>query len=902
MRIFDIIMRVKRRMLFVNYGKRNLSRRKKSISSKKRMKKKRVGVRFFKALIICILLLGIICVIGGAVFAKKIIDNTPAVSADDILPQGYTTNITDQSGTVMETLKDSDSNRIYKTYEEITANSEYLPHAFVAIEDERFYEHNGIDLQGIIRAGIVGIANGFDFTEGASTLTQQLIKNNVFPDFVNENTLFDKVERKLQEQYLALQIEKEMSKKQILEAYMNTINLGQGCLGVETAAMRYFNKSAADLTLSECAVIAAITQNPTTYDPVTNPDKNASRREIVLGNMLEQGYIDQSEYDEAMADQVYDRILETAAVTEDTTPYSYFTDALIEDVVQDLIDEKGYSETQAYNLLYSGGLTIRSTQDASIQKICDDVISDEDYYPAKEYGLDFALTIHRADGSAENYSKENLGTYIRENHDDSNPLVFSSKEEAEQMIEEYKSTLGIDEEAGDTVDQNYTITLQPQVSFVVMDQYTGQVKAIVGGRGEKSGNRTFNRATDDPQQPGSCFKILSTYAPGLNEGKITLADTVVDEPYEYESGQEVHNSYKGYKGATTVRNAIRDSINTIAVRTLTEDVGPKTGYEYLEKFGFTTLTDADITQAMALGGITNGVYNIELTAAFASIANSGTYTEPILYTEILDHDGNVLIDNTTPSTHEAIKDSTAYLLTSAMEDVVSSGTGYGAGLSNMTTAGKTGSTDDYADRWFVGFTPYYTAGIWGGYDDNKSMEGYGSWHLSIWHAIMERIHQDLEDKDFEMPSSVVQKTVCTRTGLLAVSGCPSRTDYFDKDTAPTESCSGHGGWRYSDNDYSSGTDTNTGDTDDNNTGGGNTSDNTSGGNTGGDTSGGNTGGGNTGGGNTGGDTSGGNTSGGNTGGNTGGGNTGGGDAGGSTGGDTGGNTGGGDAGGDTTTE
>lgn len=776
----------------MNYGKRNLSRRKKSISSKKRMKKKRVGVRFFKALVICILLLGVICLIGGAVFAKKIIDNTPAVSADDILPQGYTTNITDQSGNVLETLKDSDSNRVYKTYEEITANSEYLPHAFVAIEDERFYEHNGIDLQGIIRAGIVGITNGFHFTEGASTLTQQLIKNNVFPNFVNEETFFDRVERKLQEQYLALQIEKEMSKEEILEAYMNTINLGQGCLGVQTASTRYFNKDAADLTLSECAVIAAITQNPTIYDPVTNPDKNATRREKVLGNMLDQGYIDQTEYDEAMADPVYDRILETAAVTEDTTPYSYFTDALIEDVVQDLMDEKGYTETQAYNLIYSGGLTIKSTQDTSIQAICDDVVSDESYYPATEYGLEYAMTIHRADGSAENYSKENLRTFISENYDSENPLVFSSEDEALQMIEAYKATLNINTEAGDTVDERYTITLQPQVSFVVMDQYTGQVKAIVGGRGEKSGNLTFNRATDDPQQPGSVFKILSTYAPGLNEGKITLATTKVDEPYKYESGQNVPNSYSGYRGTMTVRDAIKISCNTIAVQTLTDDVGLRTGYDYLkDNFDFSTIVEDDIAQATALGGITKGVYNLELTAAFASLANSGTYTEPILYTEILDHDGNVLIDNSAPTTHEAVKDSTAYLLTSAMEDVVDSGTGYGAGLSNMATAGKTGSTDDYVDRWFVGYTPYYTAGIWGGYDANKSMSGYGSWHLSIWNAIMERIHQDLEYKDFEVPTSVVQKSICTETGLLAVSGCPARTDYFAKDTLPTESCPGH---------------------------------------------------------------------------------------------------------------
>ena len=864
----------------MNYGKRNLSRRKKSISSKKRMKKKRVGVRFFKALIICILLLGVICLVGGAVFAKKIIDNTPAVSADDILPQGYTTNITDQSGNVIETLKDSDSNRVYKTYEEITANSEYLPHAFVAIEDERFYEHNGVDLQGIIRAGIVGITNGFNFTEGASTLTQQLIKNNVFPNFVNEETFFDKVERKLQEQYLALQIEKEMSKEEILEAYMNTINLGQGCLGVQTAATRYFNKDAADLTLSECAVIAAITQNPTNYDPVTNPEKNATRRETVLSNMLDQGYITQAEYDEAMADQVYDRILETAAVTADTTPYSYFTDALIEDVVQDFMDEKGYTETQAYNLIYSGGLTIKSTQDTSIQAICDEVVSDESYYPATEYGLEYAMTIHRADGSSENYSKENLRTFISENYDSENPLVFSSEDEALQMIEAYKATLNINTDAGDYVDERYTITLQPQVSFVVMDQYTGQVKAIVGGRGEKSGNLTFNRATDDPQQPGSVFKILSTYAPGLNEGKISLATTKVDEPYEYESGQNVPNSYSGYRGSMTVRDAIRISCNTIAVQTLTDDVGLRTGYDYLKNnFEFSTIVEDDIAQATALGGITKGVYNIELTAAFASLANSGTYTEPVLYTEILDHDGNVLIDNTAPATHEAVKDSTAYLLTSAMEDVVNSGTGYGAGLSNMATAGKTGSTDDYVDRWFVGFTPYYTAGIWGGYDANKSMSGYGSWHLSIWNAIMERIHQNLEYKDFEIPTSVVQKSICTETGLLAVSGCPARTDYFDKDTLPTESCPGHVREQEPDNTSDTDTTDNAGNTNtgDANTGNGNTGGETGGGNTGGETGGGNTGG-ETGGGNTGGgETGGGETGGGDTGGETGGGDTGGGE-------------------------
>lgn len=870
----------------MNYGKNNLSRRKKSISSKKKMKQKRVGVRFFKALIICVLLLAVICVIGGAIFAKKIIDDSPRVSADDILPKGFTTTIVDQNGTVIDTLKDSDSNRVYKTYDEITANSDFLPHAFVAIEDERFYEHNGIDIQGIIRAGLVGVANGFDFTEGASTLTQQLIKNNVFPDFVNENTFFDRVERKLQEQYLALAFEKEMSKDEILEAYMNTINLGQGCLGVQTASTRYFNKDVADLTLSECAVIAAITQNPTKYDPVTNPEENAKRREEVLNKMLEQDYIDQTQYDEAVADSVYDRILQTAAITEDTTPYSYFTDAMIEDVINDLMEEKGYTETQAYNQLYSNGLTIKSTQDLSIQQICDEVVADESLYPIAEYGVEYALTIHRADGTAENYSKENLGTYISSTYGDSNPLVFSSEDEARAMIEEYKSTLGINTDAGDTVDENLTVTLQPQTSVVVMDQYTGQVKAIVGGRGAKTTSLSLNRATDSTRQPGSCFKVLSTYAPGLNECGMTLATTIKDEPYRYASGQQVNNWDGRYIGQARVRYAIEHSMNVCAVRTLTETVGLEKGYQYLQKFGFTTLVNnnpdypgmTDVSQSTALGGITRGVYNLEMTAAYAAIANGGVYTEPILYTEILDHDGNVLIDNSTPETHEVIKDSTAYLLTSAMEDVITRGTGTSARLSNMPAAGKTGTTENSTDLWLSAYTPYYTASVWGGYDENKHMENLSqSWHMVIWRNIMQRIHEGLEYRDFTVPSSVVQKTICTQTGKLAVDGCPSLTEYFDKDTVVKEVCAGHGrpeAVGEPDNE----TDENT---DDSNTGGNTTTPDTpsGGGNTG---SGGGSGtGGDSG---EGGDTTGGGGSG--TGGDSGGGSSGGGSSGGGGSGDT----------------
>ena len=783
----------------MNYGKSNLSKRKKKVSSKKKMQKKRVGVRFFKAVIVCILLLAVICVAGVGIFAKKIIDNTPEVSAEDILPQGYTSTISDKDGAVLETLSDADSNRVYRTYDEIPKE---LGYAFVAIEDSRFFEHNGIDLQGILRAAVVGVTNGFHFTEGASTITQQLIKNNVFPNFVNEETFYDRIERKLQEQFLALQIEREISKEEILEAYMNTINLGQGCYGVQTASTRYFNKNVSDLTLSECAVIAAITQNPTSYDPVVYPENNAERRKDVLDRMLDQGMIQQAQYDEAMADPVYDRILQTAAVTADNTPYSYFVDAVIDSVIEDLMNLKGYTETQAYNLLYSGGLTIKTTQDSNIQRICEEEVAKVgDYVTMTEYGLEYALTIHRADGTVENYSKEQLASYIGAAHNDENPLVYSTEEAAYSAIEEYKSTLNINTEAGDIVDENVNITLQPQTSVVVMDQATGQVKAIVGGRGEKKTSLSLNRATDSTRQPGSCFKILSTYAPGLNECKMTLATTIMDEPYNYASGKAVNNWDHRYIGPTRVRYAIEHSMNVCAVRTLTETVGLEKGYEYLENFGFTTLVDGDnenfpgytdVAQSTALGGITRGVYNIEMTAAYAAIANGGVYTEPILYTEILDHEGEVLLDNTKPDTHEVVTPATAYLLTSAMQDVINRGTGTPARLNNMPAAGKTGTTEYSTDLWLSAFTPYYTASVWGGYDSNKSMGNMSqSWHEILWKKIMDRVHEGLEYKDFEAPSSIVKKTVCTQTGLLATSSCSGLTEYFDKNTVPTQTCSGH---------------------------------------------------------------------------------------------------------------
>ena len=781
----------------MNYGKKKAAKRQKKITSKSTMQGKRIVVRLFKALLICIILAAVVGVAGGGLFIKKIIDDTPHVSASDVKPKGFTTFVyADDGSTEIERFVSSGSNRVYKSIDEIPKD---LQHAFVAIEDERFYKHNGIDLQGIARAAVVGIARGGNFTEGASTLTQQLIKNNVFPNFTKEKTFYDKFQRKIQEQYLALQIEKKMDKSEIIESYLNTINLGQNCLGVQAASQRYFGKDVSDLTLSECAVIAGITQSPSTYDPITHPDNNKVRRNKVLKNMLEQDYISQKQYDEALADDVYARIQTTNTASQADNTYSYFVDALAQQVIQDLKDQLGYTDTQAYNAVYSGGLSIYSTQNQTLQQICDEEANDDSNYPGlKEYGLDYALTVTRADGSTENYGSNNIKNYVKETYGKDQGLLYSSEDAARAMVEKWKATIARE---GDTYDERITITPQPQSSITIMDQKTGQIKAMVGGRGEKASSLGLNRAYQgSKRQPGSTFKILAAYAPALDSCDKTLATTIDDEPYTLKNGQVLRNANKQYGGTTTLREGIKRSINVVAVK-LSDEITQELGYEYCQKFGISTLVknktingkvfDDSTSQTLALGGITEGVYNYEMCAAYATIANGGEYNKPTLYSKVVDHDGNVLLDGTGES-HTVLKDSTAYLLTSAMEDVVNSGTGTACQLPNMPVAGKTGTTTSNKDLWFCGFTPYYTCAVWGGYDDNKECDYDTSFRFRLWKGIMSRIHENLEEKDFKVPSSVERKSICTITGKLAGSGCPSITEYFAKDTLPAETCSGHG--------------------------------------------------------------------------------------------------------------
>ncbi|MDO5425393.1 MAG: PBP1A family penicillin-binding protein [Eubacteriales bacterium] len=780
----------------------NFNREQTSLKRKEKIGKKAgKAASFFVAKVIFVCLAAIV-VIGGCAgvgIIRGLVASAPDITNLSVTPSETATYIYSQDGAVMQKLTLASSNRTLVTLDQIPLD---LQHAVIAIEDERFYTHKGIDVQGIARAFVVGITSG-EFSEGASTITQQLLKNNVFTNWTQETSLTEKFKRKFQEQYLALELEKQISKEQILEDYLNTINLGAGAYGVQAASHRYFGKDVSELTLSECAVIAGITQNPTRYNPITYPENNAKRRNIVLQYMNEQGYITQEEMEEALADNVYDRIQATNSSSGEDSIYSYYEDALIEQVLEDLQEELGYTYQQAYKTLYTSGLKIYSAQDAAIQQICDEEFANEANFPAgTEVGIDYALSVQKASGETIHYGNENLRDFIRQT-DASFNLMFTDSDAAKAAAESFKASVVED---GDTVlGERVSITLQPQASLVIIEQSTGYVKAIVGGRGEKEASLTLNRATSTTRQPGSTFKIVTTYAPALDRSGMTLATVFDNAPYAYANGTPVNNwdSYNTYTGLTTIRDAITNSINVVAVKCLTE-ITPRVGYNYAVKLGISTLYNdeaLDVSQPLALGGVTDGVTNLELTGAYATIANGGLYNEPKFYTRIEDQDGNVLIDNS-PEPEQVLKADTAYLLTSAMTDVVTRGTGTLINLGDMPVAGKTGTTDDYRSIWFAGYTPYYTCTIWGGYDNNDILpEGdmYRNYHKSLWNTIMTRIHAELPVIQFEQPDNIVTATVCRKSGKLAVPGVctgdprgdQTYTEYFASGTEPTQTCDVH---------------------------------------------------------------------------------------------------------------
>lgn len=639
----------------------------------------------------------------------------PKLDTDDIAPDGYRTTVLDADGDEMATLAGEASNRIYVTLDKIPDD---LQNAFIAIEDERFYTHCGVDLRGIVRAAWQNLTNG-SLSQGASTITQQLIKNNVFAAGTTERTALDRIQRKLQEQYLALRLERKTSKEWILENYLNTINLGGGTWGVQTAAMRYFGKDVSDLVLSECAVLAGITKSPTSYNPLKNPAASRERQKQVLAKMLELDMISRQEYDDALADDVYGRLGETGAAADTAEVLSYFEDAMLYQVLDDLMAKLDCTEEEAWRLIYRGGLTIRSTQDSTLQAICEEELNRESNY-----------------------------------------------------------------------------STAAQASAVIIDPAIGQVKAIVGGRGEKNGSLTLNRAASSVRQPGSTIKVVGEYAAALDRGAATLGTVYDDAPYAYSDGTAIRNASGTFGGMTTVRKAISGSVNVVALKCF-QEAGMDAVWEKLTQFGFTHLTEADRVEALALGGTHGGVTNLELTAAYAAIANGGIYIEPTYYTQVLDRKGGVLLDKT-PEQHSVLQPSTAALLTSAMEDVLTSGTGTQAAFSGMDLAGKSGTTTDMRDLWFVGYSPYYACGVWGGYDDFSSQRS-SAYVKTLWRAVMERAHQDLDYRSFSGTGDLERAAICTKCGGLAVEGlCDStvqgdmtRREYFAPGAAPVEECDCH---------------------------------------------------------------------------------------------------------------
>ena len=641
--------------------------------------------------------------------------------------------------TMYHTLFLDSENRIWADLEQIPKD---LQNAVVAIEDKRFYTHKGVDWHGTARAIFSTIFGGS--VQGGSTITQQLVKN-VTGD--NQNT----VKRKVMEIYRAREMEKRYEKDEILEAYLNEVYFGYSCYGVVTASLKYFNKDVSELSLAECASLIAITNNPSLYDPLQTDwglENNRTRQLLVLGAMLEQGKIDQAAYDAAKEENVVfsngytilggrvdvdtDKKDDTDTDGGDEQPteetktatssQSYFTDAVIEDVAAALVEKYGLTDStnpvtgkvttafeQGVNMVYGKGYKIYTTQNPDYQKIAEEVCTDTSNLP---------------------YTSTYTNSY--------------GDKETEQL----------------------------QVGMTIVDPYTGYVVAMVGGAGVKQYDRGWNWATS-ARQCGSAIKPISVYAPALDDGTINGASSIDDYPVMVLNGSVYPKNANGrYMGLTPLHTAIARSTNTCAVRVV-QEYGTSRSYDFMtNKLGFTTLTSQDAQQVgnMGLGGLDRGVTTEEMAAAFAAFANEGIYTAPRTFVRVEDADGNVILENEAKSS-VAMKDTTAALMNSLLQEVINGGTGYEGRISGMHVAGKTGTTNNDQDRYFVGYTPYYSCAVWVGYVHNQRIVASGNPAASMWQKVMSRIHADLPDKDFFSCSGLTYVKVCADSGLLATDSC-----------------------------------------------------------------------------------------------------------------------------------
>jgi len=755
-----------------------------------------VGVLIFRVLFAAVLI-GAFAVAGAGIgIYLGILRNAPEINiTTDIRPGTYNSIIIEaRTGAELARLS-GEENREFVAFDRMP---EHLVNAFIAIEDERFMSHNGVDIRSMARALRNNLTT--DTTEGASTITQQLIKNMlglVRNDFVS----------KLQEQYLAVQFERELTevhgsreiaKEVILEAYLNMINLGRDWHGVQMAAWNYFGKDVADLTISESAVIAAITRHPWRYQPCRNPENNRYRQLLVLDKMLELEMITERQFREAVNDPVHDRIQRdfidelASGIT-----HTWFVEAVIEQVVEDLQREHFMTEQQAFALVYGGGLRIYTTFDQRIQDIVDEVFLDDEIFPVDIFEIDIEYHIQARNvitGEITNHRR--TGT-VR-TYDQVIPWRDATREELLT--------------ANDTIlSYRYILMPQPQAAFVIMDHHNGHVLAISGGRGEKVGNRHFCRATVATRSPGSQFKVVAAFLPGVDRGIFSAAYSILDEPWTFDDGHSPPwtpaNWWQGgHEGHTTVRRAIYRSAN-VASAIAFQQVGAEVAFDYLRNLGFTTLEGTlrsgapfrDMGASVPLGGLTLGVTQLELAAAYATIANLGEYHRPVFYTRVLDHNGRLLLENG-HNPVRVISAQAAYLLTDMMRDTVRGGpggaTGMRANFPGMPIAGKTGTSQNVEDLGFTGYTPYFTAAIWLGYDRPRTLPR-GNAHLDIWRNIMERVHTELglERREFIRPEGVVTGSICRVSNMLPTDLCRRAgtvvTDLFVVGTLPVGHCEGH---------------------------------------------------------------------------------------------------------------
>lgn len=654
-------------------------------------------LRFIGTVLLIMLTTGVIFACIFAVYVKTSLYNELDVDLNDFSLNQTSTIYAYDSRTgsyeVLTTLY-AEENRVWVEYDEIP---EYAEHAAVAIEDKRFYKHQGVDwyrTAGAAATMFLTMENEF----GGSTITQQLIKNV---------TQFDEatVRRKLIEIFRAIDLEKHYSKSEIITHYLNTVNFGGSVYGIGAAASHYFGKDVSELTLAECASIIGITNNPSAYNPYISAktrENNRKRQLLILSEMLDQGYITEEEYDEAVAQPLVFRRAD--AETVEFEPYSWFVEAVIDDVTADLAREKNISERTASTLLFSAGYNIYTTMSPAVQEAIDEVYSDRGNIPSG-----------------------------------------------------YKQSE----------------TQELNSSMVVIDPHTGDIVGMAGSMGEKESSLIFNYATDMLRPPGSTVKPLASYGPAIELGYVKPYTTFNDGKDVKLSGTSWYpnNDTYTFTGLVTLRYALQRSINTVAAQ-LVDMISPAVSYSFLtERFGVTSLDPVnDVSYApMALGQFTYGISPKELAAAYTAYANGGIYNSPRTYSLITDADGNTVLENPVRSV-AAVSDTTAYYMTEMLCNVVNSGTGYLAKVDNMPTAGKTGASSDWCDRWFVGYTPYYTAAVWTGYNLPEYM-GSSNPATGLFKQVMNKIHENLEPTDFPVPSDMVRTTVCIDSGLLATDAC-----------------------------------------------------------------------------------------------------------------------------------